>query len=259
MAIFGLPAAAGLHGAAGNPRLWMGITAAAVSRRGVPGGNARQRAAQHGVRPRLTGAGPAADDRAHRPAGAGAAQPDARLHRRARRPRRVQLAAAIALGAACAIKATAWPALPVIAAMLAARDGARAATRFAVTAGLTATALVAATAPASVTAPCGTLPEHRALPAWHDQVPDRSGQPAARAPARRHRTRWPLGRDRPPVRCRPGGGGIPSDPAACGYSGSSVATRCHSRHVVRAGPREPLGIFRLPGGTAGFRCHDRNR
>ena len=30
MAIFGLPAALGLDGAAGNPRLWMGITAAAV-------------------------------------------------------------------------------------------------------------------------------------------------------------------------------------------------------------------------------------
>jgi hypothetical protein len=65
----------------------------------------------------------------------------------------VQLAGAIALGAACAIKATAWPALPVIAVMLAARDGGRAATRFAVTAGVTMAALVAATAPASLTAP----------------------------------------------------------------------------------------------------------
>jgi hypothetical protein len=30
MTVFGLPAAAGLHGATGNPRLWMGITTAAV-------------------------------------------------------------------------------------------------------------------------------------------------------------------------------------------------------------------------------------
>jgi hypothetical protein len=67
--------------------------------------------------------------------------------------RRAQLAAAIAIGVACAIKATAWPALPVIAAMLAVRDGAQAATRFVVAAGVTATALVVATAPASVTAP----------------------------------------------------------------------------------------------------------
>jgi hypothetical protein len=70
---------------------------------------------------------------------------------------RVQLAAAIALGAACAIKATAWPALPVIAAMLAARDSARAATRFVVTAGITATALVVATAPGAVRTPAALV------------------------------------------------------------------------------------------------------
>jgi len=152
MAIFGLPAAAGLHGAAGNPRLWMGVTAAAVLaaafRVATPGRALGSTAFALGspvlALPLTTGltdlpvlallsltlAGTAA------PAG-----------------RRVQLAAAIALGAACAMKATAWPALPVILAMLAARDGARAATRFAVTAGITTTALVAATAPASVTAP----------------------------------------------------------------------------------------------------------
>jgi hypothetical protein len=67
--------------------------------------------------------------------------------------RRVWLAGAIALGVACAIKATAWPALPVFVAMLAARDGARAAIRFAVAAGITTAALVVATAPASVMAP----------------------------------------------------------------------------------------------------------
>jgi Glycosyltransferase family 87 len=40
------------------------------------------------------------------------------------------LRAAVALGVACAMKATAWPAVPVFAAMLAARDGARSAWRF---------------------------------------------------------------------------------------------------------------------------------
>ncbi len=152
MAIFGLPAAAGLHGAAANPRLWMGVTAAAILaaafRVARPGGALGSTAFAFCspvlALPLTTGltdlpvlallsltlACTAA------PAG-----------------RRVQLAAAIALGAGCAMKATAWPALPVILAMLAARDGARAATRFAVTAGITTTALVAATAPASVAAP----------------------------------------------------------------------------------------------------------
>jgi hypothetical protein len=66
---------------------------------------------------------------------------------------RLYLVAAFALGAACAMKATAWPALPVLAAMLAARDGILTATRFVVTVGLTMAALVAATAPAAMTAP----------------------------------------------------------------------------------------------------------
>ena len=153
MAIFGLPAAAGLHGAAGNPRLWMGITAAAIFatafRLAKPGSALRSTVFAFGS-PVL--ALPLTTGLTDLPVLAllsltlacTAAFP---------RPRRVQLAAAISLGVACAIKATAWPALPVIAAMLAARDGARAATRFAVTASLTATALAAATAPASVTAP----------------------------------------------------------------------------------------------------------
>jgi len=153
MAIFGLPAAAGLHGAAGNPRLWMAITAAAVLaaafRLAKPGSALRSTAFAFGS-PVL--ALPLTTGLTDLPVLAllcltlACTAPCPRW-------RRAQLAAAIALGAACAIKATAWPALPVIAAMLAVRDGARAATRFVVTAGITATALVVATAPASVLAP----------------------------------------------------------------------------------------------------------
>jgi Glycosyltransferase family 87 len=152
MAIFGLPAAAGLHGAAGNPRLWMGITAAVVLaaafRLATPGRALRSTAFVFGS-PVLA-----------LPLTTGLTDPPVLALlcltlacTAARQRRQVLLAGAIALGAACAIKATAWPALPVIAAMLAARDGARAATRFVVTAGITTAALVAATAPASVTAP----------------------------------------------------------------------------------------------------------
>ena len=152
MAIFGLPAALGLHGAAGNPRLWLGITAAAVLA-------AAFRLAKRGSALRITAfafgspvlALPLTQGLTDLPVLALLSLTLACISTDTRR--RVWLAGAIALGAACAMKATAWPALPVIVAMLAARDGARAATKFAVTAGLTTTALVAATAPASVTAP----------------------------------------------------------------------------------------------------------
>jgi hypothetical protein len=51
--------------------------------------------------------------------------------------------AAVLVGVACAMKATAWPALPVLVAMLAYRDGGRAATRFTAVAVGTAAVLVA--------------------------------------------------------------------------------------------------------------------
>jgi hypothetical protein len=54
-----------------------------------------------------------------------------------------------ALGVACDLKSTAWLAVPVMAAMFAARDGARAAGRFLAGAAATVVALVAALAPAT--------------------------------------------------------------------------------------------------------------
>jgi hypothetical protein len=61
--------------------------------------------------------------------------------------------AAITIGTACAMKATAWPALPVITAMIAARDGRRAAARFAAAATATAMLLIAGLAPALISHP----------------------------------------------------------------------------------------------------------
>jgi hypothetical protein len=58
------------------------------------------------------------------------------------------LGAGIAVGAACDLKSTAWLAVPVLAAMFAARDGARAAWHFAASAAATAAVLIAALAPA---------------------------------------------------------------------------------------------------------------
>ena len=57
----------------------------------------------------------------------------------------------VALGVACDLKSTAWLAVPVLAAMFAARDGARAAGRFVAASAVTAVVLVAAFAPAALT------------------------------------------------------------------------------------------------------------
>ena len=65
--------------------------------------------------------------------------------------------AAAALGVACAMKATAWPALPVFTAMLGARDGARNAWRFLVTAAGVAVLLSVAMAPAALANPYAFL------------------------------------------------------------------------------------------------------
>jgi hypothetical protein len=161
MTVFGLPAAVGLHGATGNPRLWMGITTAAVLA-------AAFRLARPGSVLRCTTFALASPVLAL-PLTTGLTDPPvlallglAFACVAARPGQRIQLAAAIALGTACAIKATAWPALPVIAALLAARHGGRAAARFVVTAGITATALSAAMAWASVIAPA-TLLQNTAL------------------------------------------------------------------------------------------------
>jgi hypothetical protein len=75
---------------------------------------------------------------------------------------RLLTVAGLAVGVACAMKFTAWPALPVIAAMLWARDGRRVAGRFAAVSLATAVALVAAFAPALLAHP-GTLVQNVVL------------------------------------------------------------------------------------------------
>jgi hypothetical protein len=65
--------------------------------------------------------------------------------------------AGVAIGFACAMKATAWPALAVIAALLVTRDGWRTAARFVVATLVTTAALVAVTAPALLATPGGLV------------------------------------------------------------------------------------------------------
>ena len=87
--------------------------------------------------------------------------------RRAGSPRAVPsdtVLAALALGAACAMKYTAWPALAIIAVMVAARDGVRPAARFAAGVLATAAGLVAALAPAALGNPASLLENTVAYP-----------------------------------------------------------------------------------------------
>lgn len=155
MSVFGFPRLAGLPGIAGNPATWMALatlalTAAAIAvglRRGpghpAPGAPAVLRGTALAlVTPVLA-----------LPVALGTTDPPlialiclalacASRDEDSRPARWITWTglAALAIGIACAMKATAWPALPVIAALIATRQGLRPAARF--TGGAAAVALV---------------------------------------------------------------------------------------------------------------------
>jgi hypothetical protein len=160
MALFGLPSAAGLQGAPGDPRVWLVLVTVAAL------GGAFCTLVPHPVRR-------CADCRrdALRYTAFAAACPVMALNlavtttdppvlalmllalgliaRQERWP-----ASAAALGLACAMKPTAWLAIPVLAAMLRSRDGTRAAVRYTATC---VAFVVAATVPALIASPVATL------------------------------------------------------------------------------------------------------
>jgi hypothetical protein len=78
--------------------------------------------------------------------------------------------AAVTLGVACAMKATAWPALPVLAAMLAVRDGARTAVYFATRAAAAALGLSVLLAPAVAARPAALVQNTVLFPLGLTQV-----------------------------------------------------------------------------------------
>ena len=145
MAVFGLPNAAGLTGWPANPRLWLALagTAGVYLAFRIPGAPPRQAL-------RSTALALASPVLALPLATGGTDLPVIALLCVAlalaeRAPRR----AALAAGMACALKAIAWPAVPVIAALLAARST-RVGWRFTTTATVTAVAAMAAAAPAAL-------------------------------------------------------------------------------------------------------------
>jgi hypothetical protein len=182
MTVFGLFRAAGFPGVIGDPRLWIAVTCVTLLtvafglaappqvQRADRRHEALRRAtftvttpvlalplaagitdppvlALFGVALACLGAGPAARGAAPRATGLRWLVSPHRL-----RPSR-SMVAALAIGIACAMKITAWPALPVIAVMIATRDGRRAAWRFAATSAVTACTAIAAAAPAALAKP----------------------------------------------------------------------------------------------------------
>ena len=164
MAVFGLPSAAGLPGLLGDPRPWLAaatlLLAALAFWIAAPHRALGCRACRAGAWWLAVFA--VASPLLALPLSVGITDPPVTALTClalacVARSRRMPVAAGLSIGVACAMKATAWPALAVIAALLAARDGPRTAARFAAAAVATTVALVAATAPALLTRPGALL------------------------------------------------------------------------------------------------------
>jgi hypothetical protein len=169
MALFGLPKALGLPGLIGDPRLWLtaasAVLLAAAFWMVAPRRNARCGAC-------LSAAGwcavfAVASPVLALPLAVGITDPPviallcfalacAARYRMTGSPR-LLLATGLAIGFACAMKFTAWPALAVLAALFAARDGMRVAGRFVVVSILTTAVMIAACAPGLLGKPAGLL------------------------------------------------------------------------------------------------------
>ncbi len=164
MSIFGMPKAAGLPGLIGNPGTWLAVTTAVVLAMafglGMPHDAVRCGPCRGSVLRYVVLA--VASPLLALPLAVGITDPPVvalmclglALTARRSQPALVGLAG-LAIGVACAMKSVAWPALPVIAVMLAKRDGARAAARFCLTSLATAVVLVVAMAPALLIRPSG--------------------------------------------------------------------------------------------------------
>ena len=149
MAVFGMPGAAGVPGWAGNPRLWLALAGAAGAYLAfrIPGARPRQALG-------ATALALASPLLSLQVATGGTDIPViallcGALALAAHAPPK----AAVVTGIACALKATAWPAVPVIAVLLTASRSAKDGWRFAGIAALTAATAMIAAAPAALLEP----------------------------------------------------------------------------------------------------------
>jgi len=184
MSVFGLPHAAGLPGLLGNPASWLAVTSVVLVAAAIAVGMPRRawrlspgretwlrNSALAVISPVLAlpialgttdppvialvcvALACASRSAANRQAPGVSAGPGIQPGDSASRRMTWSGMAALAIGAACAMKATAWPALPVVATLTAAREGRHAAVRFVGTATATAVILITAFAPALIAHP----------------------------------------------------------------------------------------------------------
>jgi Glycosyltransferase family 87 len=163
MALFGMPRAAGLTGLAGHPGVWIALATIAVLMAAawfiVPHQAIRCPGCRRDVL-RFTAFAAASPVIALNLAVITTDPPVLALMllslALAARPS-MAVRAGLVLGVACALKDTAWPEIPVLAAMFWSRDGARAAGRFAAASVIAAAVLFAAMAPAAFTRPSAVI------------------------------------------------------------------------------------------------------
>jgi hypothetical protein len=169
MALFGLPKALGLPGLIGDPRLWLTAASAVLLTAAfwmvAPRRNARCEACLGAAAWCAVFA--VASPVLALPLAVGITDPPviallcfalacAARFRMTGSPR-LLLVAGLAVGFACAMKFTAWPALAVLAALFAARNGIRAAGRFVAASVLTTAVMIAVCAPGLLGKPAGLL------------------------------------------------------------------------------------------------------
>jgi Glycosyltransferase family 87 len=161
MALFGLPKALGATGLLADPRLWLGCVSIALiyAAFSVAAPHRHCESCRHGIT--LSTIFVAASPVIAFPLALGITDPPVialmfLALALITRPSGV-VRAALTLGVACAMKATAWPAVPVLGAMLAARSAARTAWRFIGIITVVTGVLSVATAPAALANPYAFL------------------------------------------------------------------------------------------------------
>jgi hypothetical protein len=161
MALFGLPRALGASGLFGDPRLWLTVFSVALiwAAFAIAAPHRHCESCRHHVW--LSTVFIAASPVIAFPLAVGITDPPVialmfLTLALIAKPSNVYRAA-VALGVACAMKATAWPAVPVLTAMLAARDAARSAWRFVGTTVVVAVVLSCVLAPTALSNPVAFL------------------------------------------------------------------------------------------------------
>ena len=249
MALFGLPSAIGLQGAPGDPRVWLVLVtvaalAAALSL-GVPH-SVRDCAGCRRTLLRSIAIATACPAVALNLAVTTTDPPVLALMVLAlallKFPERIWLAA-VALGLACAMKPTAWLAIPVLAAMLRYRDGTRAAVTFTVT---SVAVFLAITLPVMLANPVAMAQNTVLFPLGLTAHLTPAAEPDPGRPAGAHRPGRPRPLGRPAARGRHRRGRPAAHPPAAQPAGGRLVAGDRAGPHVHARARRALRVLHLP-------------